>query len=158
MLIGTALLLTLDILGDKRRFEHALLDVRNAGLIIGRLLNFAQSMTPSCRLNENGWKSKVLEKAHEFDIIIEGSDFESVLAEIRKTEHCKGSDEEGNEQSTTQYDLDNITKCMQCYKSRPRGGVLPLESLRTGIVREWRYWLWSFEVRCQSHFLTWSAN
>ena len=65
---------------------------------------------------------------------------------------------EGNEQSTTQYDLDNITKCMQCYKSRPRGGVLTLESLRAGTVREWKYWAWSLEVRCQYHFLTWSAN
>ena len=110
MPIGTALLTTLDNLGDKRLIEHALSDVRNAGLIIGRLLDFAQSMTPSCRLNENEWKSKVLEKAHEFDIIIEGSGIESVLAEIRKTEHSKVSDEEGNKQSTTQYDLDTITK------------------------------------------------
>ena len=152
MPIGTALLTTLDNLGDKRLIEHALSDVRNAGLIIGRLLDFAQSMTPSCRLNENEWKSKVLEKAHEFDIIIEGSGIESVLAEIRKTEHSKVSDEEGNKQSTTQYDLDTITKCMQCYKSRPRGGALTLEGLRNGIVREWKYCAWSLEVRCQYHF------
>lgn len=92
MLIGTALLMTLDNLGDKRLFEHALSDVRNARLIIGHLLKFAQSMTPSCRLNENGWKSKVLEKGHELNIIIEGPGIESVLAEIRKTEHSKGSD------------------------------------------------------------------
>lgn len=64
MLIGTALLTTLE------NISMETMSVRNAGPILCHLLSFAQSMKSSCRLNEDGWKSIVLEKADKFDIII----------------------------------------------------------------------------------------
>lgn len=134
MLIGTALLTTLE------NISMETMSVRNAGPILCHLLSFAQSMKSSCRLNEDGWKSIVLEKADKFDIIIEGiPGIEKTLAEIRETELSKDLDEEGNELSTNKSRLDDFTKCMLCYKNRPYVGVLTLESLKAGTVRQWKH-------------------
>ena len=83
MLLGTALLTTLESLGARTDFKD-LSDIRNAGLILAHFLVFAQSMNSSCRLNENGWKHRVLEKADELAIVVGGvPGIEEMLAEIR---------------------------------------------------------------------------
>lgn len=71
ILIGAALLITLEILGDKTLLEYDLSDIRNAGLGLIHLLYFVHSMDLPCRLNDNGWKSKVLEKADGYEMAIE---------------------------------------------------------------------------------------
>ena len=147
MLIGTALLETLEILSKANLFKHDRSNICNAGLIVAHLLTFAHSMNPHCRLNENGWKSKVLQKADECNITIEGiPGIEKRVAEIRETGHSRCSDENQNV-------VDSLIECTLCYKGRSRsGGIVTLESLKAGIVRGWKQWAWSLEVRCQREF------
>lgn len=86
MLICIALLTTIESVSIESIYDHDISDIRKAGLILAQFLSFAQRMDSSWRLNENGWKSKVLEKVDEFDTIIEGRPgIENVLAEIRET-------------------------------------------------------------------------
>ena len=144
MLIGTALLETLEILSKANLFKDDRSNICNAGLIVAHLLTFAHGMNPHCRLNENGWKSKVLQKADECNITIEGiPGIEKRVAKIRETGHSRLSDENQNV-------VDSLIECTLCYKGRSRsGGVVTLESLKAGIVRGWKQWAWSLEVRCQ---------
>ena len=166
MLIGTALLTTLESLSATTDVKD-LCDICNAGLILAHLLVFAQSMNSSCRLNENGWKHRVLEKADELNIIVGGvPGIEEVLAEIRNVgdngelkdttskEDSSGKDlNEGdsnagdsNEEWSTDSDFDDFDNCLLCYKPKPWVAVLTLESLKAGIVRKWRYFNWVVEV------------
>ena len=171
MLIGTALLTTLESLSARTDFKD-LCDIRNAGLILAHLLVFAQSMNSSCRLNENGWKHRVLEKADELNIIVGGvPGIEEVLAEIRNVgdngeledttseEDSSAGDsnagdpnagdpneESSGEEWSTDSDFDDFDNCLLCYKPKPWVAVLTLESLKVGIVRKWRYFNWVVEV------------
>ena len=161
MLIGTALLMTLESLSARTDFKD-LGDIRNAGLILAHFLVFAQSMNSSCRLNENGWKHRVLEIADELNIIVGGvPGIEEVLAEIRNVgdngelkdttseEDLNGEDSSGKASSedwTTDSDSAGFDNCLLCYKSKPWVGVLTLESLKAGTVRKWGYFNWPVEV------------
>ena len=156
MLIGTALLTTLEIL-SARTDSKDLCDIRNTGLILAHFLVFAQSMDSLCRLNENGWKHRVLEKADELNIIIGGvSRIEEVLAEIRNEgdngelkdtmSEEDSSGEASAEEWSTDSDSEDFDNCLLCYKSKPWVAVLTLESLNAGIVRNWRYFNWVVEV------------
>ena len=156
MLIGTALLTTLESLGARTDFKD-LGDIRNAGLILAHFLVFAQSMNSSCRLNENGWKHRVLEKADELNIIVGGVPrIEEVLAEIRSvgdngelkdtTSEEDLSGKASSEEWTTDSDSAGFDNCLLSYKSKPWVGVLTLESLKAGTVRKWGYFNWPVEV------------
>ena len=166
MLIGTALLTTLESLGARTDFKD-LSDIRNAGLILAYFLVFAQSMNSSCRLNENGWKHRVLEKADELAIVVGGvPGIEETLAEICNVgdkgelkdttsgeasnaggSNAGGSNEESSgEEWSTDSGFGDFDNCLLCYKPKPWVGVLTLESLKAGIVREWRYFNWLVEV------------
>ena len=155
MLIGTALLTTLESLSARTGFKD-LGDIRNAGLILAHFLVFAQSMNSSCRLNENGWKHRVLEKADELNIIVGGVPrIEEVLAEIRNVGdngELKDTSEEdlsgkaSSEEWTTDSDSEGFDNCLLSYKSKPWVGVLTLESLKAGTVRKWGYINWPVEV------------
>ena len=156
MLIGTALLTTLESLSARTDFKD-LGDIRNAGLILAHFLVFAQSMNSSCRLNENGWKHRVLEKADELNIIVGGVPrIEEVLAEIRSvgdngelkdtTSEEDLSGKASSEEWTTDSDSAGFDNCLLSYKSKPWVGVLTLESLKAGTVRKWGYFNWPVEV------------
>lgn len=107
-----------------------------------------------CRLNDDGWKSEALEKADGYEIAIEGTPgIERLLADIREKLHNEQSDEDKNEQSTDKDDLDDITNCTLCCKSRSRGVVITLKSLKLGLsVRKHCKWVLEFEgyTRLQS--------
>lgn len=156
MLIGTALLMTLESLSARTDFKD-LGNIRNAGLILAHFLVFAQSMNSSCRLNENGWKHRVLEKADELNIIVGGVPrIDEVLAGIRnvgdngelKDTTCEEdlSAKASSEEWTTDSDSAGFDNCLLCYKSKPWVGVLTLESLKAGTVRKWGYFNWPVEV------------
>lgn len=141
MLIGTAVLMTLET-------RYQLLGIHNASFILALLLKFGHSMAQSCRLNESGWISKVLEKADEYNVAIEGTipGIEKVLAEIRETGHVsKQSDED---ESWLSKMIKDDLHCTLCYKSKPQsGGLVTLESFKAGTVREWKCSTWLLEVR-----------
>ena len=66
-----------------------------------------------------------MEKADGYEMAIEGTPgTERLLADIREKLHYEQSDEDKNEQSTDKDDLDDITNCTLCYKSKSRGGVI----------------------------------
>ena len=135
------------------KYDHS--DIRNAGLGLIHLLYFVHSMNWPCRLNDDGWKSEALEKADGYEIAIEGTPgIERLLADIREKLHNEQSDEDKNEQSTDKDDLDDITNCTLCCKSRSRGVVITLKSLKLGLsVR--KHCKWVLEVRYQPESLMW---
>lgn len=159
MLIGTAVLETLMALvleGILSRSSSPS-GIRNIGLIVTHLLTFAHSMTPRCRLNENGWMSKVLKMADEYDIDIDGQPgTEDIIAEIRETVQGNESAEEQNEtwwmsgRGRASYSSDYLL----CYKGRPReGGVLTLANRNADCaMREWSNWTWMLEFHAYKQF------
>ena len=149
MLIGTALLTTLETFKYKSLRQHTS-EIRNAGFILAHLLTFAHSMTPCCRLNENGWRFKVQEIADTYHITVSGTPgIEKVLAEIQDMAPSKGSEEDKHEQfMMCKSDPDSYENCILSYKGRPReGGVLTSANYMAGrTVRQWDDWTWIFEV------------
>lgn len=152
MLIGTALLATLETFQFESMLQHTpfLSKVRNAGFILAHLLTFAHSMTPRCRLNENGWRFKVLEMADKYHITIGGTPgIEKVLAEIHNTAPSKEPEEDKHEQfMIRKSDPDSYMNCILSYKGRSiEGGVLTSADFNAdGILRQWDDWTWIFEV------------
>lgn len=72
MLIGTALLTTIDVLISQGLFTNNSSKIRNIGLILSLFLEFAEDEgeIPSC--NEDGWNAVVVEKADAHGVTIEG--------------------------------------------------------------------------------------
>lgn len=73
MLIGTAILSTIDILVKNSLFHSDRnTKVRNIGLVLCQYLQFAHDERESCRKNEAGWTKLVIQRAQEHGVPIEG--------------------------------------------------------------------------------------
>ena len=146
MLFGTALLTTIDILVKENLFKSQNTDIRNVALILGHFLNFAHDMEETCRANEDGWKTNVLDLADAHDIKPLMIGIERVISEIRTSKADATSDEDESPKSKTELRRQGLQNAAKSYESRHLVGVITLESLKAGVKRSWTYWNWATEV------------
>ena len=145
MLIGTALLTTIDVLIEEGLFTNSS-KIRNIGLILSMFLQFAadESDIPSC--NEDGWKAIVVEKADAHGVTIQGLvGIEELVQDIRDNADDSDSDDSDSdeENSTKVNPKAMITKMLDCYHS----GEYSRETFNLGEQRSWKDYYWEIEVR-----------
>ena len=146
MLFGTALLTTIDILIKERLFKSQDSDIRNVALVLGHFLNFAHDMEETCRANEDGWKTKVLDLADAHDIKPLMIGIERVISEIRTSKADATSDEDEPRKSKTELRREGLKNAAKSYESRHLSGFITAESLKAGVKRSWTHWNWATEV------------
>ena len=151
MLIGTALLTTIDVLIQKGLFANNSSKIRNIGLILSMFLEFAedQSEIPSC--NEDGWKAAVVEKADAHGVTIQGVvGIDEVVEDIRDD----AEDNETDEEELAEVDraaarrrlLAITTNMTDCYQSGEHS-YTTMETFNVGKKRSWKQYYWRVEVR-----------
>ena len=146
MLFGTALLTTIDILIKERLFKSQDSDIPNVALVLGHFLNFAHDMEETCRANEDGWKTKVLDLADAHDIKPVMISIDRVISEIRTSKADATSDEDELTKSKTEIRRKALQNAAESYESRPSVGFITAESLKSGVKRSWTHWNWATEV------------
>ena len=146
MLFGTALLTTIDILIKERLFKSQDSDIRNVALVLGHFLNFAHDMEETCRANEDGWKTKVLDLADAHDIKPLMIGIERVISEIRTNKADATSDEDESTKSKLEIRREGLKNAAKSYESRHLVGFITVESLKVGVKRSWTHWNWATEV------------
>ena len=140
--------------GFPKLFQNDSPDLPNVALILSLFLQFAENWKGTCRLNEDGWKYIVVDRADKQGVIIRGlSGIESLVENIR-TENKKMLDEhEGHKRSISKEDytqemVEEMDNLMACYKRQDLCGVITMEKLRQGTRRRWSMPLnpktWSF--------------
>ena len=150
MLFGTALLTTIDILIQERLFKSQDSDIRNVALVLGHFLNFAHDMKETCRANEDGWKTKVLDLADAHDIKPLMIGIERVISKIRTSKADAPSNEDEPTKSKTELRREGLKNGAKSYESRPSVGFITVESLKAGVKRSWTHWNWATEVTPRS--------
>ncbi len=137
MLIGTALLTTIDFLIAQGLFTSTSSKIRNLGLVLSLFLQFPEDEgeTPSC--NEDGWNVVVVEKADAHGVTIQGLVESYELAQsIRDDVYASDiSDEE----DISEMDTENLAAYMSDrYQS---------QTFELGVKRSWKQYDWDIEVR-----------
>ena len=150
MLIGSMLLKTfwvlerVDLLQDNEhkffREESSMLP--NLGLVLSLFLRFAEDFKESCRLNEDGWKYIVVEKADEHGVDISSfSGMAPIVERIREEHAAAGKPAETEIETCPTRRLrgvfDDLTHWAECYQLNQTSGVITLESLNRGTRRSW---------------------
>ena len=157
MLFGTALLTTIDILVKENLFNSQGSDIRNVALVLGHFLNFAHDVEETCRANEDGWKTKVLDLADAHDIKPLMISIERVISEIRTSKGNATPDEHDSAKRKTQIRREGLQNAAKSYESRHLVGFITVESLKAGVKRSWTHWNWATEVispRSMAEFCT----
>jgi len=145
MLIGTALLATIDALIKKDLFKNGNSEIRNIGLVLSHFLRFVAETSETCRLNEDGWKAEVVKKADEHGVTIQGlSGVDELIESIYEGVNDSESEESG--QRTASQVVDELMNMTTCYKSEPMCGTVTVEMLTRGTRRSWQNWDWAMEV------------
>lgn len=133
MLIGTALLTTIDVLIQKGLFTNNGSKIRNIGLILSMFLQFAadESGMPEC--NEDGWNAVVVEKADAHGVTIQGLvGIDELVQAIRD----EGDDSDSDEEDLAEDDPeDMMTDMLACYQSG-----------EYSTTRSWKHYCWNIEV------------
>ena len=139
MLIGTALLTTIDVLIEKGLFANNS-KIRNIGLILSMFLQFAvDESDTSC--NEDGWKAVVVEKADAHGVTIQGlMGIEMLIQGIKDNAEDSDSDEEDL------GEIGNLAKVANCYQSGEPSNT-DLEAFDFDKQRSWKHYDWEIEVR-----------
>ncbi|KAL9638224.1 MAG: hypothetical protein Q9164_001701 [Protoblastenia rupestris] len=150
MLVGTALLTTLDLL-IKRDI------IRNIGFIFGRLLNFVSDMEETCGLEEDARTIPVIQKVDKHKIEIKGSaQRDEIVDGMRKAAiivpYAKGDvhDEDWNDPLTRQDLTEAKLNMIKAYEPTPTpnySGMNTSETQDEGTERHWCRWDWTAEVR-----------
>lgn len=139
MLIGTAILTTIDYLVDASPDG----DIRNFGFILGLLLEFVMEFEETCAANEIGWQYVALKKADQHAIIIRGYDrLDMIVPKIRMeldTADIEGEEFSEDEDAAEAGDRPNF---LRAYKSAPYHP----ERRSPGVTRSWSTWAWKQEV------------
>ena len=157
MLFGTAFLTTIDILVKENLFNSQGSDIRNVALVLGHFLNFAHDVEETCRANEDGWKTKVLDLADAHDIKPLMISSKRVVSEIRTSKANATPDEHDSAKRKTQIRREGLQNAAKSYESRHLAGFITVESLKAGVKRSWVHWNWPTEVispRSIAHFCT----
>ena len=134
MLIGTALLTTIDVLIQKGLFTNNSSKIRNIGLILSMFLQFAADESGTTECNEDGWNTVVVEKADAHGVTIQGLvGIDELVQAIRD----EGDDSDSDEEDLTEDDPEDMrTAMLACYQS---------EGYSTR--RSWKHYCWDIEVR-----------
>ena len=144
MLIGTALLTTIDVLIQKGLFANNSSKIRNIGLILSMFLQFSADESETAERNEDGWNTVVVEKADAHGVTIQGLvGIDELVQAIRDECHDSDSDEED---FTEIGEIGSDAIIANCYQS----SELPctdLESFNPGEHRSWKHYCWEIEVR-----------
>ena len=152
MLIGTALLTTIDVLIEKGLFANNS-KIRNIGLILSMFLQFAADESDtSC--NEDGWKAVVVEKADAHGVTIQGLvGIDKLVQDIRDNVEDSDSDEEDL------GEIGSLAIVANCYQSGEPSNM-DLEAFDFDKQRSWKHYDWEVEVRNISsiHRLKLSTN
>ena len=134
MLIGTALLTTIDVLIQKRLFTNNSSKIRNIGLILSMFLQFAADESGIAEGNEDGWKTVVVEKADAHGVTIQGLVGINELVQAIREE---GDDSDSDTENPAEDDPKHMMMAMlACYTS----GEYPTK-------RTWKHYCWDIEVR-----------
>ena len=136
MLIGTALLTTIDVLIQKGLFTNNSSKIRNIGLILSMFLQFSadESEMPEC--NEDGWNTIVVEKADEHGVTIQGLvGIDELVQAIRGEGYANNSDSE-EEHPAKDEPEEMMTDMLDSYQSGAYS-----------TTRSWRHYCWDIEVR-----------
>ena len=144
MLIGTMVLTTIDVLIEKGLFKNDS-EIRNIGLVLSQLLQFAEDENEMGSFNEDGWKATVVQKWIDYDISIEGvAGVDQLFCDIRAHEDISDSEDEDEDRITGM--VNGAVNMVICYKSRELWGVMTVEKLNSGHRRSWKQWNWRMEV------------
>ena len=161
MLIGSMLLTMLEFLQRVRIFNTEKKDGKprradgfglpNLGLILSLYLQFADDYNGFCRLNEDGWKYRVIEEADRAGIKIQGQDkTDSVVEKLRNdTQH----EEPKIEKVSNHRSVNGLVHCLVCYKREELWGLLTVEKFNQITRRSWDYHNFLAEV-CNIILLT----
>ena len=143
MLIGTALLTTIDVLIEKGLFTNSS-KIRNIGLILSMFLQFAADESEIADYNEDGWNTVVVEKADEHGVTIQGLvGIDELVQAIRDECHDSDSDEED---FTEIGEIGSDAIIANCYQSS-EPSYTDLENSNPGGRRSWKHYCWEIEVR-----------
>ena len=155
MLIGSMVLYVLDFLWkvDIRRPEDDKLlrnhsELPNLGLILALFLRFAEDHGEMCRLNEDGWKYHVVEKADNYGIDIKGAKGIGAIVEAIRNESERANEPRDDESRLKSF-FNGLSHWMACYKRDVLSGLITLESLNEGTRRCWLSYDFYVEVRNQ---------
>lgn len=139
MLIGTALLTTIDVLIEKGLFTNSS-KIRNIGLILSMFLQFAADESDTSS-NEDGWKAVVVEKADAHGVTIQGLvGIDELVQDIRDNAEDSDSDEEDL------GEIGSLAIVANCYQSS-EPSYKDLETFNFGEQRSWKHYDWEIEVR-----------
>ncbi len=165
MLIGSMLLHMLDLLEklDLDRDEsHKLLrsnstEIPNLSIILSHYLQAIEDFKGTCRLNEDGWKHLLLDKADKHGIEIRGlSETERLVNALRnetERDDTNPYEESGNRSK------DSLIHWSNCYKREELWGTLTVEKLTQGTRRSWLKYDFFKEVSNRDDRLSsWDAN
>lgn len=136
MIIGTALLTTIDVLIAHGLFTNTSSKIRNLGLILSLFLQFAQD--EEVQLNEDGWDYVVVKKADTHEVTIKGLENSHELVEsVRDIDSLSDISEE---EDITEMDPEDLaTYVSEHYRSRSH-------ALELGEKRSWKHYDWNIEV------------
>lgn len=135
MLIGTALLTTIDVLIQKDLFKNSS-KIRNIGLILSMFLQFSADETEIAEYNEDFWTTKVVEKADEHGVTIQGLvGIDELVQAIRGEGFAYASDSEESHPAEDEPE-EMMTDMLDSYQSGAYS-----------TTRSWRHYCWDIEVR-----------
>ncbi|KAK0509296.1 hypothetical protein JMJ35_008667 [Cladonia borealis] len=136
MLIGTALLTTIDVLISHGLFTNTSPKIRNLGLILSLFLQFAGDVETEC--NEHGWKHVIWQKADAHDVTIEGLvRSQELVQSIRDIDYASNISEE---EDLNEMDPEDLAMYMSDrYESRHT-------CVELGEKRSWKQYDWDIEL------------
>ena len=163
MLVGSMLLYVLDLFekldlirgkGADKLLGNDSTELPSLGLVIGLFLKFAEHNEDMCRLNEDGWKFNVVEKAISYGIDfrdIKGA--ENVVEAIETGRTTADKPKEiawpANQEERLRSITDELTHWTTCYKREELWGLVTMETLGKGTKRSWSSSSFYMEVRNQ---------
>lgn len=133
-------------------------ELPSLGLVIGLFINFAEYNKEICKLNEDGWKFVVVEKAISYGLDvhnIKGTEniIEAMETGRRTADKPKEIAWRENREESLRSLSDDLTHCMACYKREELWGLITMETLNRGTRRSWSSYSFYMEVRNQIRFL-----
>ncbi|KAL8865108.1 MAG: hypothetical protein Q9198_009475 [Flavoplaca austrocitrina] len=154
MLIGTALLTTIDLLKTRDLFKPHSSTIRNVGLILAMFIKFAHTFRELCRLNEDGWIVPVIKAAESRSIGIKGpANIKNILKTIkndrsitRDDDAPQRSDNPPKSRADLKKTKENTTKAYAPKPTSKYGGLITMDFFNEGTRREWEAWDWTTEV------------
>ena len=130
MLIGTALLSTIDALIKHNLFNNNETPIRNINLILSLYLIFASDWKDMCKYNELGWTIEVIRRAEKYNIPLTGLPETVNKVKDFKKDPNMAAHFDNNEDKSPSAIAGRMTNVVQAYMIKPLVGVITAESLK----------------------------